>query len=431
LFRQSTGQAAPPPPRLPQRNAGGGGGGGGGGGSGGAQFISSVDKSSGISSSSSSNDVPIPMGAGNDVLVGLGWDFADVDGDGQGDTDLDLSCVAFDANGQFMKACYFAEPNPFGNGACRHNGDNRDGRGEGDDESVNLDLDMLNNSGISALFFCVNSFNGSSFRAVKSASSRVVALMSGSELSKVNMALEDRRATSLISGRLARVGRAQWVFRPLAITGKNKCFADVVPTMQAQLRDIFPRVNIAPSPAGIIMTKGESLQLLSNQFKVGLGWDQVGRAVDLDASVVCLHADYTLGECCYFGALKAYGQALVHSGDNRSGAGAGDDESVTVNLNGIPPRVQYVVVTVNCYDDLPLSNVRNAYIRLSSNGAETHRYQLNQLGAAAGFTMATLYRGRGGGWLIKTNSSAGDGNTWKKMLPAIQRGCQTLLQKHL
>ena len=101
--------------------------------------------------------------------------------------------MAFNTNGQFLKACYFADRNPFGNGACFHNGDSRDGKGEGDDESINLDLDMLSNSGISALFFCVNSFNGSTFRAVKTASSRVVALMTGSQLTKVSMALEDRR----------------------------------------------------------------------------------------------------------------------------------------------------------------------------------------------------------------------------------------------
>ena len=106
--------------------------------------------------------------------------------------------------------------NPFGNGACFHNGDSRDGKGEGDDESINLDLDMLSNSGIGSVLL-INSFNGSTFRAVKTASSRVVALMTGSQLTKVNMALEDRRATSVITGRLTKAGNSQWIFRPLAV----------------------------------------------------------------------------------------------------------------------------------------------------------------------------------------------------------------------
>ena len=115
----------------------------------GAHFVSQ-DKS--IISTDTSNDVQIPLGAGADLTVGLGWDFADVDGDGQGDTDLDLSCVAFNSRGQYMNACYFAEANPFGNNAVRHTGDNRDGKGDGDDETIVLDLDKLHNAGVSGKY---------------------------------------------------------------------------------------------------------------------------------------------------------------------------------------------------------------------------------------------------------------------------------------
>ncbi len=422
LFQEATGQGESKTP-----------GGGGMSRHGSARFVS-TDKSTaaGGAAADTSYDVPIPLGAGNDLKVGLGWDFADVDGDGQGDTDLDLSCVAFDARGQFLKACYFAEPNPFGNGAVFHTGDNRDGKGDGDDESVTLDLDKLVGAGVSALFFCVNSFNGSNFRAVKTAHSRVVSTTTNAELSRVHMALEDRRATSLVSGRLARNASGSWVFRPLAISGKNSCFADVVPTMQAQLRDILPRVKVAPPPTGIIMTKGESLPVPSNTFTVGLGWDQVGAAVDLDASVVCLGEGASFKEACFFGKLKCYGGGLAHSGDNRSGAGAGDDESIQVNLSKIPRDVSYVVVVVNCYDNVPLQNVRNAYVRLvNAQGAQTHRYQLDSLGQASGYIMATLYRSARGAWMLKTNSQEGMGNTFKKMLPAIQVACRNLLSKHV
>ena len=121
--------------------------------------------------------------------------------------------------------------------------------------------------------------------------------------------------------------------------------------MQQQLRDIIPHVKIAPSPTGIIMTKGESLRVVSNAFKVGL----VGpgrNAVDLDASIVCswrLFAGRGVLLWCSQG-IRA-GPCTLR--DNRSGAGAGDDESIAVDLNGIPPQVQYVVVVVNCYDNVP------------------------------------------------------------------------------
>ena len=149
--------------------------------------------------------------------------------------------------------------------------------------------------------------------------------------------MEDRRATSLITGRLVYNNSTNsWTLRPMAVSGKNTCFADVVPEMQKRLSDILGRVKIAPPPAGIIMTKGESLPVPSLAFKVGLGWDQVGAAVDLDASVVCLKSDLSLSDACFFGKLKVYNGALQHSGDNRSGEGSGDDESISVQLNRLP-----------------------------------------------------------------------------------------------
>mgnify|MGYP006162549173 FL=1 len=290
-----------------------------------------------------------------------------------------------------MNACYFAEANPFRNGAVQHTGDNRDGKGEGDDETVLLDLDKLTNAGVSALFFVVNSFNGSTFRAVKAASSRLVASQNNTELSYVTMSLEDRNATSLITGRLAMDPRTrQWSLRPMAVSSKNTCFADVVPTMQQRLSDIVGRVKIAPPPVGIVMTKGESLPVPSSNFKVGLGWDQVGTPVDLDASVVCMQGTFALADACFFGKLKVFNGALQHSGDNRSGEGAGDDESISVNLNALPSHVQYCCIVVNCYDNTPLNNVRNAYVRLTDQyGNETHRYSLSALGQTSGYIMCT------------------------------------------
>jgi stress response protein SCP2 len=397
---------------------------------GGAHFVSQ-DKS--VINLDASHDIVVPLGAGSDLTVGLGWDFADRDGDGQGDTDLDLSCVAFDNRGQFVNACYFADSNPFGNRAVFHTGDNRDGKGDGDDETIILDLDLLVQAGISSLFFVVNSFNGSTFRDVKSAHSRLVANQTRNELSYVTMSMEDRRATSLITGRLS-LNNGSWILRPMAVSGKNTCFADVVPEMQKRLGDILGRVKIAPPPAGIIMTKGESLAVPSSHFKVGLGWDQVGRPVDLDASVVCLRQNLTLSDACFFGKLKVYGGALQHSGDNQTGAGSGDDESVTVNLSRLPADVAYVCVVVNCYDDSPLSNVRNAYVRLldASGRAESHRYNLSSLGGLPGYLMCTIYKDRHtNAWMLKTNSKEATGNTYKAMLPAIQQAANSLYSKHV
>ena len=78
------------------------------------------------------------------------------------------------------------------------------------------------------------------------------------------------------------------------------------------------------------------------------------------------------------------------------------------------------------------ASLSDAYVRLvNAQGAQTHRYQLDSLGQASGYIMATLYRSARGAWMLKTNSQEGMGNTFKKMLPAIQVACRNLLSKHV
>ena len=76
------------------------------------------------------------------VLVGLGWDTNRYDG--QNDFDLDVSIFLVGANGKVSGAEDFVfYNNPKGaNGAVEHLGDNRTGEGEGDDESIKVDLKM-------------------------------------------------------------------------------------------------------------------------------------------------------------------------------------------------------------------------------------------------------------------------------------------------
>ena len=80
---------------------------------------------------------------------------------------------------------------PF-NGAVVHTGDNRSGKGEGDDETVNIDVDLfaMMKPRVAYLFVTVNSFSGASFRSVKSASCRIVAAHTQTELARCVMSVE-------------------------------------------------------------------------------------------------------------------------------------------------------------------------------------------------------------------------------------------------
>ena len=112
---------------------------------------------------------------------------------------LDLAVACFDTTGQYLGASYYGDLDPF-NGAVVHTGDNRSGKRrheinvDVDDENVNIDVDLfaMMKPRVAYLFVTVNSFSGASFRTVKSASCRVVAAQTQTELASCVMSVEGR-----------------------------------------------------------------------------------------------------------------------------------------------------------------------------------------------------------------------------------------------
>ena len=53
----------------------------------------------------------------------------------------------------------------------------------------------------------------------------------------------------------------------------------------------------------------------------------------------------------YFGNLKSKDGAITHSGDNRTGAGSGDDETISINLEKVDSSVEtlWAVITIYTY----------------------------------------------------------------------------------
>ena len=181
-------------------------------------------------------------------------------------------------------------------------------------------------------------------------------------------------------------------------------------------------MKIAPVPASLVLTKGESLVIKDSQVTLGLGWDFTDKPIDLDASVVCFDAGFTSKGVCFFGKKKIFDGAIVHSGDNRDGAAAGDDESILINLEKIPEDVAYVTTIINSYDGEPFSKIKNAYARLlNEQKVETHKYNVADAGDHIGFIMCTIYRNLAGAgeWRLRSHGLRASGNTYKKCLPEI------------
>ena len=166
---------------------------------------------------------------------------------------------------------------------------------------------------------------------------------------------------------------------------------------------------------------------------MGLGWDVAkpkgflakltggGDSIDLDASALFFDAGGTLTDSVWFRQLKSKDGSVEHTGDNRTGAGDGDDEQIKVDLGRIPASVQTVVFTVNSFLGQDFGKVENAYCRLVNDqgGAEIARFNLSAGGAHTGQVMARLYR-EGQGWNMQALGTPSRGRTFQDMLPDIK-----------
>ena len=119
-----------------------------------------------------------------------------------------------------------------------------------------------------------------------------------------------------------------------------------------------------------------SKESTASVFRIGLGWDaaQPGKEFDLDAMALMLKADGNVlsdATMVFYGNLEDPAKSVKHSGDNRTGAGAG--ETITVDTTKVPAEVQEIVVLVNIHDaknrQQNFGMVKNAKVNLYE-GAE-------------------------------------------------------------
>ncbi|GGY81351.1 TerD family protein [Pseudoduganella plicata] len=185
------------------------------------------------------------------------------------------------------------------------------------------------------------------------------------------------------------------------------------------------------------LTKGQKISLdkeagsTLTRVVMGLGWDAVktkgflgfgskGADVDLDASCVLFDESNKPLDVVWFRQLKSRDGSVSHSGDNRTGAGDGDDEQISVNLQDVPPNVKAIVFTVNSFTGQSFAQVENAYCRLmnADGGKEVARFNLSVQGQHNAQLMAKLYR-HNGEWKMHAIGENGAGRTFDELLPQI------------
>ena len=152
-----------------------------------------------------------------------------------------------------------------------------------------------------------------------------------------------------------------------------------------------------------------------NRVMLGAGWDVVkkgffsfARDYDLDLVALQINENNKLLQngLIYFGHLV--GQGIKLHGDNLTGAGDGDDEKISVELNNLSPNCKKVIFAVSIYDAVSrkqsFAGVKNAYVRLlneDKGGQEICRYNLSEDGGNSTAIIFAELEKVNGNWQFK------------------------------
>ncbi|QMT32586.1 TerD family protein [Conchiformibius steedae] len=168
----------------------------------------------------------------------------------------------------------------------------------------------------------------------------------------------------------------------------------------------------------ISLQKGSNISLskeapgLSKMF-IGLGWDvrvTEGEAFDLDGSAFLLNAAGKVrseADFIFYNQNRSDNGAVEHKGDNRTGEGSGDDETIWVDLAQVPNDVDKITVAATIHEaDARRQNfgqVSGAYIRCvnADNGVEIARFDLSEdASVETAMIFGEIYR-HNGEWKFK------------------------------
>jgi tellurium resistance protein TerD len=192
---------------------------------------------------------------------------------------------------------------------------------------------------------------------------------------------------------------------------------------------------------GISLSKGGNVSLSKedpslDEVIIGLGWDARitdGKEFDLDASLFALDANGKvraaarasggltddIADFCFYGNQTIAGGAIQHMGDNRTGAGEGDDEQIKVTLSRVPADVERLAVVITIFEARQRSQnfgmVSNSFARIvnAKTDREIARFDLSEDAATeTAMIIGEVYRNQGG-WKFKAVGQGYQGGLYK------------------
>lgn len=343
--------------------------------------------------------------------------------------DLDLQAVVVDKRGVIVNAVYYNNLEALDR-SVMHTGDQQTGESAGYDEMIWVKLSRLP-ANVQLIIFVVGAYSGGHLRDVVDGEVCIVGQYQGQMLATFK--LEESSGDVDSVGYIRRVATG-WEFvnsQEVAVQGRH--FMDILePTLRDLIRREIPSAPLRQK-VEFPVVKGSSVDLPSasanRRVYVGVSWglepdlaahlpslnaddtaDSEARAergelvkkttdtsgIDLDVSAVFFHGDGKEMGAVFFDNTHMFG--VHHTGDNLTGEGDGDDETITVNLTQVPQQVAQIFFVVNIYTkDVDFTFLSDASCRvLDSAGSELARFGLGK-GATCesgqcGLIISRMYR---------------------------------------
>ena len=145
--------------------------------------------------------------------------------------------------------------------------------------------------------------------------------------------------------------------------------------------------------------------------KLGAGWDISTNGSDFDLDIAAFLLDRNnkfndVSNVIFFNNKQ--GQGIALGGDNRTGAGDGDDETIEINLQNINPSIEKIVFVVTIHNAMQkrqtFGMINNSYVRLvdlDQNGKELCRFNLKENGSTATSVIFAELNRKGSEWQFK------------------------------
>lgn len=177
------------------------------------------------------------------------------------------------------------------------------------------------------------------------------------------------------------------------------------------------------------LSKGQRISLEKSMklALVGLGWDtnkyHGGHDFDLDAAAFLLDESGKVikdEDFIFYNNLNGRNGAVVHTGDNLTGDGDGDDEVVLIDFTKVPDEIKRIAITVTIHEAVErgqnFGQVSNAYVRVAKrsgendfSGIEEIRYNLvDEFSIETAVVVCEIYK-QGNDWKFNAIGSGFSG----------------------